>query len=60
MDLSAATFAALFQLPVVSEDMSQGLFVTWAGMAVVFSVLIVLILFMMVLGRVFKPKPEEE
>ncbi|MDP7470424.1 MAG: OadG family protein [Dehalococcoidia bacterium] len=40
--------------------MSQGLFVTWAGMAVVFSVLIVLILFMMVLGRVFKPKPEEE
>ncbi|MDP6099981.1 MAG: OadG family protein [Dehalococcoidia bacterium] len=58
--MSAGTFAALFQLPVVSEDMSQGLFVTWAGMAVVFSVLIVLILFMMVLGRVFKPKPEEE
>ena len=60
MDLAAVTFAALFQLPVVSEDMSQGLFVTWAGMAIVFSVLIVLILFMMVLGRVFKPKPEEE
>ena len=40
--------------------MGQGLFVTWAGMAVVFSVLIVLILFMTVLGRVFKPGPEEE
>jgi|TARA_Y100000031_G_C7916678_1_gene246332 Na+-transporting methylmalonyl-CoA/oxaloacetate decarboxylase gamma subunit len=60
MDFSAVTFTALFQLPVVSGDMGQGLFVTWAGMAVVFSVLIVLILFMTVLGRVFKPGSEEE
>ncbi len=60
MDGSVATIATLFQLPVVSGDMGQGLFVTWAGMAVVFSVLIVLILVMTVLGRVFKPGPEEE
>ncbi|MEK7849109.1 MAG: OadG family protein [Chloroflexota bacterium] len=33
---------------------------TWVGMVVVFSVLILLILAMLVLGRIFKPGPNEE
>jgi hypothetical protein len=60
MDFSAVTFAALFQLPVVSGDMGQGLFVTWAGMAVVLSVLHGSFLFNKAFCRIFKPGPEEE
>lgn len=60
MDLSAVSVIASLQIAPLSQDMSQGLFVTWAGMAVVFSVLILLTLMMLALGRIFRPGPDEE
>jgi Na+-transporting methylmalonyl-CoA/oxaloacetate decarboxylase gamma subunit len=60
MDLSALPLIASLQIAPLSQDLSRGLFVTWAGMLIVFSVLIVLTLMMLGLGRIFRPGPDEE
>ncbi|MEE9202299.1 MAG: OadG family protein [Dehalococcoidia bacterium] len=60
MYLSLVPLTASLQIAPLSQDLSRGLFVTWAGMAVVFSVLVVLTLMMLALGRIFRPGPDEE
>ncbi len=60
MDSSILLTIAPLQIAPLSQDMSRGLFVTWAGMIIVFSVLVLLTLVMLALGRIFKPSSEEE
>jgi Na+-transporting methylmalonyl-CoA/oxaloacetate decarboxylase gamma subunit len=60
MSSSIVSLTASLQIVPLSQDLSQGLFVTWAGMVVVFSVLVLLTLVMLALGRIFKPGPGEE
>ncbi len=60
MNLMAAPLAGPSGTAPLGSELGRGLFVTWVGMVVVFSVLILLILAMLVLGRIFKPGPNEE
>lgn len=60
MQLAAAPLAVSAATAPLGPELGQGLFVTWAGMAVVFSVLILLTITMLVLARIFKPGTDEE
>ncbi len=60
MDSSLLLTITPLQIAPLSQDLSRGLFVTWAGMIIVFSVLVLLTLVMLALGRIFKPRSEEE
>lgn len=60
MDSSLLLIITPLQIAPLSQDLSRGLFVTWAGMIIVFSVLVLLTLVMLAMGRIFKPGAEEE